>query len=56
MNIVFCVDLGMLVTFLGSSMYPVTWQVWSEKKRWLGIVMQFLLKSNIINFNYSKKN
>lgn len=56
MNIVFCVDLGMLVTFLGSPMYHVTWQVWSEKKDGLDIVLQFSLKSNIINCNHSKKN
>lgn len=44
MNIVFCVDLGMMVTFLGSFMYHVTWQVWSEKKRWVGYSDAILIK------------
>lgn len=47
MRIVFCVDLGMLETFLGSPMYHVTWQVWSEKKRCVGYSDTILIKKRV---------
>lgn len=58
-KIIYCVDLGMLITFLGSPKRLCTMSLGKDGQRSeerLDKVRQFSLKSHIINCSHSKKN